>query len=125
MIGQSVINVKSGANSRLSTFTAGIVLMFMIIVLGGVVVQIPMPILAGIMVMVSIGTVDWNSFKYIKAPKTDAFVMVLTVIIVSITHNLAIGVVVGVVFSAIFFATKISKVEVIYKELGKQHRFSF
>lgn len=66
MIGQSVINVKSGANSRLSTFTAGIVLMFMIIVLGGVVVQIPMPILAGIMVMVSIGTVDWNSFKYIK-----------------------------------------------------------
>lgn len=51
--------------------------------------------------------------------------MVLTVIIVLITHNLAIGVVVGVVFSAIFFATKISKVEVIYKELGKQHRFSF
>jgi SulP family sulfate permease len=129
MIGQSVINVKSGANSRLSTFTAGIVLMFMIIVLGGVVVQIPMPILAGIMVMVSIGTVDWNSFKYIKkkAPKTDAFVMVLTVIIVLITHNLAIGVVVsvGVVFSAIFFATKISKVEVIYKELGKQHFFFF
>lgn len=126
MIGQSVINVKSGANSRLSTFTAGIVLIFMIIVLGGVVVQIPMPILAGIMVMVSIGTVDWNSFKYInKAPKTDAFVMVLTVIIVLMTHNLAIGVVVGVVFSAIFFATKISKVEVIYKELDKQHRFSF
>ncbi|KKI62981.1 SulP family inorganic anion transporter [Staphylococcus cohnii] len=126
MIGQSVINVKSGANSRLSTFTAGIVLIFMIIVLGGVVVQIPMPILAGIMVMVSIGTVDWNSFNYIKkAPKTDAFVMILTVIIVLMTHNLAIGVVVGVVFSAIFFATKISKVEVIHKELDKQHRFSF
>lgn len=126
MIGQSVINVKSGANSRLSTFTAGIVLIFMIIVLGGVVVQIPMPILAGIMVMVSIGTVDWNSFKYIKkAPKTDALVMVLTVIIVLMTHNLAIGVVVGVVFSAIFFATKISKVEVIYKKLDKQHHFSF
>ena len=71
MIGQSVINVKSGANSRLSTFTAGIVLIFMIIVLGNIVVQIPMPILAGIMVMVSVGTVDWNSFKYIKkAPKT-------------------------------------------------------
>ena len=70
MIGQSVINVKSGANSRLSTFSAGVVLIFMIIVLGGLVVQIPMPILAGIMVMVSIGTFDWNSFKYIqKAPK--------------------------------------------------------
>lgn len=126
MIGQSVINVKSGANSRLSTFTAGIVLIFMIIVLGGVVVQIPMPILAGIMVMVSIGTVDWNSFKYIKkAPKTDALVMILTVIIVLMTHNLAIGVVVGVVFSAIFFATKISKVEVIHEELDKKHHFSF
>ncbi len=126
MIGQSVINVKSGANSRLSTFTAGIVLIFMIIVLGGVVVQIPMPILAGIMVMVSIGTVDWNSFKYIKkAPTTDALVMVLTVIIVLMTHNLAIGVIVGVVFSALFFATKISKVEVAYEKLDKQHRFFF
>ncbi|MEP9819813.1 SulP family inorganic anion transporter [Staphylococcus xylosus] len=126
MIGQSVINVKSGANSRLSTFTAGIVLIFMIIVLGGVVVQIPMPILAGIMVMVSIGTVDWNSFKYIKkAPKTDALVMILTVIIVLMTHNLAIGVIVGVVFSALFFATKISKVEVIHEELDKKHHFSF
>lgn len=126
MIGQSVINVKSGANSRLSTFTAGIVLIFMIIVLGGVVVQIPMPILAGIMVMVSIGTVDWNSFKYIrKAPKTDALVMILTVIIVLMTHNLAIGVIVGVVFSALFFATKISKVEVIHEKIDKQHHFSF
>ncbi|MFI6202849.1 SulP family inorganic anion transporter [Staphylococcus warneri] len=113
MIGQSVINVKSGATSRLSTLTAGVVLIFMIIVLGDLVVQIPMPILAGIMVMVSIGTVDWHSFKYIKnAPKTDAFVMILTVVIVLMTHNLAIGVIVGVVFSALFFATKISNVNV-------------
>ena len=120
MIGQSVINVKSGANSRLSTFSAGVVLIFMIIVLGGLVVQIPMPILAGIMVMVSIGTFDWNSFKYIqKAPKTDAVVMILTVIIVLMTHNLALGVVVGVIFSALFFATKISKVEVTSEKFGK------
>ncbi|WP_323702556.1 SulP family inorganic anion transporter [Mammaliicoccus sp. Dog046] len=126
MIGQSVINVKSGANSRLSTFTAGVVLMFMIIVLGGIVIQIPMPILAGIMVMVSIGTVDWNSFKYIKkAPKTDAFVMILTVFIVLMTHNLAIGVIVGVIFSALFFVTKISNVEVIHKDLGETKLFSF
>ena len=126
MIGQSVINVKSGANSRLSTFTAGIVLIFMIIVLGGLVVQVPMPILAGIMVMVSIGTFDWNSFKYIKkAPKTDAVVMLITVIIVLMTHNLALGVVAGVVFSALFFATKISKVEVISEEVGKINRLSF
>ena len=126
MIGQSVINVKSGANSRLSTFTAGIVLIFMIIVLGGLVVQVPMPILAGIMVMVSVGTFDWNSFKYIKkAPKTDAVVMLITMIIVLMTHNLAIGVVAGVVFSALFFATKIAKVEVISEEFGKINRLSF
>src|SRR5699024_6075701 len=113
MIGQSVINVRSGANSRLSTFTAGTVLIFLIIGLGGLVVQIPMPILAGIMVMVSIGTVDWGSLKYVKkAPKTDAAVMIITVIIVLLTDNLAIGVVVGVVFSALFFATKISEVKV-------------
>ena len=126
MIGQSVINVKSGANSRLSTFSAGVVLIFMIIVLGGLVVQIPMPILAGIMVMVSIGTFDWNSFKYIqKAPKTDAVVMILTVIIVLMTHNLALGGVVGVIFSALFFATKISKVEVTSEKFGKTNRLSF
>src|SRR5699024_8244385 len=113
MIGQSVINVKSGANSRLSTFTAGSFLIFLIIVLGGLVVQIPMPILAGIMVMVSIGTFDWGSLKYVlKALKTDAAVMIITVIIVLLTDNLAIGVIAGVVFSALFLATKISKVHV-------------
>ena len=120
MIGQSIINVRSGANSRLSTFTAGIVLIFLIIVLGDIVVQIPMPILAGIMIMVSVGTFDWQSFKYIKqAPKSDAVVMLLTVIIVLFTNNLAIGVVVGVIFSALFFATKISNVRV---ELNQQDK---
>lgn len=113
MIGQSVINVRSGATTRLSTFTAGAFLMFLIIVLGDWVVQIPMPILAGIMVMVSVGTFDWGSFKYVtKAPRTDAFVMLLTILIVLFTSNLAIGVIVGVVFSALFFATKISRVDV-------------
>ena len=113
MIGQSVINVRSGANSRLSTFIAGMFLMFLIIVLGDLVVQMPMPVLAGIMVMVSIGTFDWGSFKYLqKAPRTDAFVMLITVLIVLFTHNLAIGVIVGVVFSALFFATKIANVDV-------------
>lgn len=126
MIGQSVINVKSGANSRLSTFTAGVFLIFLIIVLGGLVVQIPMPILAGIMVMVSIGTVDWSSFKYIKkAPKTDVAVMIMTVIIVLLTDNLAIGVIVGVVFSALFFATKISKVHVTIEEYGQLRKYYF
>src|SRR5699024_9415198 len=126
MIGQSVINVRSGATTRLSTFTAGVFLMFLIIVLGDWVVQIPMPILAGIMVMVAIGTFDWNSFKYIaKAPRTDSFVMLITVTIVLFTHNLAIGVIVGVIFSALFFATKISKVDVHLEEMKNTITLSF
>lgn len=113
MIGQSVINVKSGGRGRLSTFVAGALLMFLIIVLGDLVVQIPMPVLVGIMIMVSIGTFDWGSFTYIrKAPRADAFVMVATVAIVVITHDLSKGVLAGVLLSAIFFVAKISKIKV-------------
>ncbi|KQL35863.1 SulP family inorganic anion transporter [Psychrobacillus sp. FJAT-21963] len=114
MIGQSVINVKSGGRGRLSTLIAGLFLMFLIIVLGNLVVKIPMPVLVGIMIMVSIGTFDWGSFKYIiKAPKTDAFVMLSTVIIVVATHDLSKGVIAGVLLSAIFFVANISKISVI------------
>lgn len=114
MIGQSVINVKSGGRGRLSTFVAGVFLMFLIIVLGDLVVQIPMPVLVGIMVMVSIGTFDWSSFSYLrKAPKSDAAVMLTTVIIVVATHDLSKGVIAGVILSALFFVAKISKIQVI------------
>lgn len=113
MIGQSVINVKSGGNGRLSSLVAGMFLMFLIIVLGGVVVQIPMAALAGVMIMVSIGTFDWSSLRTIhKIPRTDAIVMVVTVVTVVVTHDLSIGVLTGVLLSAIFFAAKISKVDV-------------
>jgi SulP family sulfate permease len=113
MIGQSVINVKSGGRGRLSALVAGVFLMFLILVLGGLVVQIPMPVLVGIMIMVSIGTFDWSSFSYLrKAPKTDALVMLVTVIIVVATHDLSKGVIAGVLLSAIFFVAKISRVEV-------------
>lgn len=114
MIGQSVINVKSGGRGRLSTFVAGVFLMFLIIVLGNFVVQIPMPVLVGIMIMVSISTFDWSSFSYLKkAPKSDATVMLATVIIVVATNDLSKGVIAGVVLSALFFVAKISKIEVI------------
>ncbi|MGE4214233.1 MAG: SulP family inorganic anion transporter [Anaerotignaceae bacterium] len=117
MIGQSVINVKSGGRGRLSTFVAGMFLMFLIIVLGDLVVQIPMPVLVGIMIMVSIGTFDWSSFSYLKkAPKSDAFVMLATVIIVVATHDLSKGVIAGVILSALFFASKISKIKVVKTE---------
>lgn len=113
MIGQSVINVRSGATTRLSTFTAGVFLMILILVFGEWVIQIPMPILAGIMVMVSVGTFNWKSFNFIKnAPRTDAVVMLLTVAIVLATDNLALGVVAGVIVSALCFATKISNITV-------------
>ncbi|WP_417891423.1 SulP family inorganic anion transporter [Bacillus alkalicola] len=113
MIGQSVINVKSGGRGRLSSLVAGVVLMFLIIVLGSVVVQIPMAALAGVMIMVSIGTFDWSSLRNLhKIPRTDATVMVVTVGTVVYTHDLSKGVLAGVVLSAIFFAMKISKVKV-------------
>lgn len=124
MIGQSVINVKSGGRGRLSTLVAGLFLMFLILVMGSLVVQIPMPVLVGIMIMVSIGTFDWSSFKYLrKAPRTDALVMLTTVIIVVATHDLSKGVIAGVILSAIFFVAKISKLEV--KESKANHKIVF
>jgi sulfate permease, SulP family len=116
MIGQSVINVKSGGRGRLSAFVAGTFLMFLIIVLGDFVVQIPMAALVGIMIMVSIGTFDWSSLKLMKkTPITDSIVMVVTVVTVVFTHDLSKGVFAGIILSAIFFVSKISKVKVTSK----------
>lgn len=93
MIGQSVINVKSGGSGRLSAFVAGVFLMFLILILGDIVVQIPMAALAGVMIMVSVSTFDWNSVLHIhRIPRTDAIVMIVTVGTVVLTHNLAYGV---------------------------------
>ena len=111
MIGQSMINVKSGGRGRLSTFCAGVFLLLMIVFLGDWVKQIPMAALVAIMIMVSIGTFSWSSIKDIKHhPRSSSIVMLATVIVVVATHNLAIGVFVGVLFSGIFFAWKISQV---------------
>ncbi|XJZ27961.1 SulP family inorganic anion transporter [Bacillota bacterium Lsc_1132] len=113
MIGQSVINVKSGGRGRLSTFVAGAFLLTLIVSLQGLLVQIPMAALVGVMFMVSIGTFDWSSLKSLKkVPFTDTIVMIATVITVVKTDNLSMGVLVGVILSAIFFASKISKVSV-------------
>lgn len=113
MIGQSVINIKSGGRSRLSTFVSGVFLIILIIVLNKVVVQIPLAALVSVMIMVAIGTFDWNSIKKITTvPKGDAIVMIVTVALVVITHNLAIGVLFGVVLSSVLFAVKISKIRI-------------
>ncbi|MVA96510.1 STAS domain-containing protein [Nitratireductor sp. CAU 1489] len=110
MIGQSIINVKSGGRGRLSTFAAGVLLLFMILVLGDLVSRIPMPALVAIMIMVSIGTFSWSSVKNLRDhPRSSSIVMLATVICVVFTHNLAIGVLVGVLLSGIFFAWKIAQ----------------
>ncbi|MBD7965462.1 SulP family inorganic anion transporter [Fictibacillus norfolkensis] len=116
MIGQSVINVKSGGRGRLSTFVAGAFLMILIILLNDLLSMIPMAALVGVMIMVSIGTFDWSSLtKLHKMPKTDAAVMIVTVVTVVLTHDLSKGVLAGVILSALFFAAKISKVEISSK----------
>ncbi|MGH6761601.1 MAG: SulP family inorganic anion transporter [Phyllobacterium sp.] len=111
MIGQSIINVKSGGRGRLSTFCAGVFLLFMILVLGDLVRQIPMAALVAIMIMVSIGTFSWSSIKNLKIhPRSSSLVMIATVVGVVYTHNLAIGVLIGVLLSAVFFSWKISQI---------------
>ncbi len=111
MIGQSVINVKSGGRGRLSTFVAGAFLLFLILVLSDLVRIIPMPALVAIMIMVSIGTFSWSSLNDLrKHPRRSSIVMLATVITVVGTHNLALGVGVGVLLSGIFFAWKVAQI---------------
>ena len=110
LIGQSVINVKSGGRTRLSTLLAGVVLLFLIVVLGPWVKQIPMAALIAVMVMVSISTFSWGSLRGLRShPPTSTIVMVATVAVVLLTHDLAKGVLAGVVLSGIFFAWKVAR----------------
>lgn len=110
MIGQSVINVKSGGRGRLSALVAGSFLLFLILVAGDILAMIPMAALVGVMIMVSIGTFDWQSVAQLhKVPLSDAVVMLTTVGVVVYTHDLAMGVFVGVGMSALFFGWKIAR----------------
>ncbi|OEH93153.1 SulP family inorganic anion transporter [Bacillus solimangrovi] len=121
MIGQSVINVKSGGRGRLSALTAGVFLLILIIVLGDIVKQVPMAALVGVMIMVSIGTFDWQSVRELaRIPRSDAVVMVITVAIVVYTHDLAKGVLAGVVLSALIFGWKMAQIKTSTKFEGEQ-----
>ncbi len=123
MIGQSIINVKSGGRSRLSALAAGVFLLVMILVFGNWVRQIPMAALVAVMFMVSIGTFSWGSFKNLAVhPKSTSLVMIATVVTVVWTHNLAIGVGVGVLLSAIFFARKVAQIIAVESELRDDTR---
>ncbi|MEM6481650.1 MAG: SulP family inorganic anion transporter [Pseudomonadota bacterium] len=123
MIGQSIINVKSGGRGRLSTFTAGTMLLFLIVVLGDLVGQIPMPALVAIMIMVSIGTFSWTSISNLREhPRSSSIVMLATVIVTVYTHNLALGVLTGVLLSGIFFAGKIAQLFRVTSEISADGR---
>lgn len=108
MIGQSIINMKSGGRTRLSTLSAGVFLLLMVVFLGKWLSQIPMAALVAVMIMVSIGTFSWDSIRNLKHhPLSTNIVMVATVVVVVATHNLAYGVIVGVLLAALFFANKV------------------
>ncbi len=120
MIGQSVINVKSGGRGRLSTFSAGVFLLILIVFLDDWLKQIPMAALVAVMIMVSIGTFSWSSVKDLKKhPLSTNIVMIATVVVVVFTHNLAIGVLVGVLLATLFFANKIGRFMVVKPQQTK------
>ncbi|MDT8442390.1 MAG: SulP family inorganic anion transporter [Desulfuromonadales bacterium] len=111
MIGQSIINIKSGGRGRLSTLLSGVYLLLMVVFLGDWVARIPMAALVAVMIMVAIGTFSWESIRNLrKNPASSSIVMTSTVVVVVATHNLALGVMVGVLLSALFFAHKIGRV---------------
>ncbi|RJS93162.1 SulP family inorganic anion transporter [Salinisphaera sp. Q1T1-3] len=120
MIGQTVINVKSGGRTRLSTLTAGVTLLIMVVFLSKWVGQIPMAALVAVMIMVSIGTFSWESIRDLpKHPLSTNIVMITVVAVVVATGNLAIGVFVGVLLSALFFANKVGRLLYIDSHLSE------
>jgi sulfate permease, SulP family len=111
MIGQSVINVKSGGRGRLSTLVAGVFLLILVVFLGDWVKQIPMAALVAVMIMVSIGTFNWGSVRNLREhPKSSSAVMLATVAVTVMTHDLAQGVLTGVLMSGFFFAHKVGQI---------------
>ncbi|MDD3608689.1 MAG: SulP family inorganic anion transporter [Halothiobacillaceae bacterium] len=119
MIGQSVINVKSGGRTRLSTLSAGLFLLLMVVFLAPVISEIPMAALVAVMIMVSIGTFSWSSLRDMRTfPLSTNLVMLVTVIVTVFSHNLAYGVLAGVLLAALFFANKVAHYLHVGKELG-------
>ncbi|WP_423185499.1 SulP family inorganic anion transporter [Alishewanella sp. d11] len=119
MIGQSVINVKSGGRTRLSALVAGVLLLIFVVFLDNWVGMIPMAALVAVMIMVSIGTFSWSSVRDLRTnPKSSSIVMIATVAVVVATHNLAYGVLVGVLLSALFFANKVGQLLYISSSLS-------
>lgn len=120
MIGQSVINVKSGGRTRFSTLFAGVMLLILVVFMDEWVAQIPMAALVAVMIMVSIGTFSWSSIRDLKTnPKSSSVVMITTVVVVVATHNLAYGVFIGVLLAAMFFANKVAQYKYVRSTLSE------
>ncbi len=124
MIGQTMINVKvSGARTRISTFLAGVFLLILVVGFGDVVALIPMAALVAVMIMVSVGTFDWHSVRTLpRMPKSETAVMLTTVAATVATHNLAIGVVAGVLVAMTLFARRVAHVTQTHRELVEDER---
>ena len=123
MIGQSVINVKSGGRGRLSTLSAGIFLLLLLLFFSDWVRQIPMAALVAVMIMVSIGTFNWDSIRNLRThPPSSSVVMVVTVAVTVSTHDLAQGVLSGVLLSGFFFAQKVGRILVIRSQSEDEGR---
>ncbi len=123
MIGQSVINVKSGGRGRLSTLVAGLFLLILVVFLGDWVARIPMAALVAVMIMVSIGTFNWDSLRKLRQhPPSSSIVMIATVVVTVATHDLAQGVFVGVLLSGLFFANKVGRVLRVDRSLADDGR---
>ncbi|GAA4729857.1 SulP family inorganic anion transporter [Modestobacter marinus] len=109
MIGQTMINIRSGARTRLSTFLSGVFLLILVVVLGDIVAIIPMAALVAVMIFVSIATFDWHSLRTIhRMPRSETLVMLSTVAVTLWTHNLAIGVGTGVLVACVLFARRVA-----------------
>ncbi|NRB70256.1 MAG: SulP family inorganic anion transporter [Vibrio sp.] len=122
MIGQSIINIKSGGRGRLSTLSAGVFLLIIVVFLSPWLNQVPMAALVAVMIMVAISTFSWSSIRDIKKhPLSTNIVMLATVFIVVATHNLAIGVLVGVLLASLFFANKISRMMIIKTDITQKN----
>lgn len=117
MIGQSIINVKSGGRGRLSTMVAGVFLLILVVFLSDILSIVPMAALVAVMIMVSIGTFDWGSLKSLKTnPSSASVVMIATVVVVVWTHNLAYGVFTGILIGSLFMAQRLSQFMYVDKQ---------
>jgi SulP family sulfate permease len=127
MIGQTMINIKAGARTRVSTFLAGVFLLILVVGLGPIVSVIPMAALVAVMFIVAYSTFDWESVKpeHLKRmPRSETTVMVVTVVLTVVTENLSIGVIAGVIVAALLFARRVQHMSTVTRLTPEHHHYN-